>query len=205
MPTLPSSSSTSTIVRRANGACSPKALRSGGSPIATGVARRSLCASLGLREIGSGEEPLSRARGEREAESRTIGHDDLSVAELDALLEQRIEPVEPLHPAFARLACREVDVKLRREMRRDRYAELVSEIAHAPVGRDTTDPHRVRLNDIHRVCLEEASEIRRGREHLASGDRRVERVTERGMSFDVVRVKGLLDPGEVVLLETPPA
>jgi hypothetical protein len=42
MPVSPSSVTTSTIVRSAKGACSPNALRSGGSPMAIGVARRSV-------------------------------------------------------------------------------------------------------------------------------------------------------------------
>ena len=38
-PTRPSSATSSTMVRSANGACSPAALSSGGSPIAIGVTR----------------------------------------------------------------------------------------------------------------------------------------------------------------------
>src|SRR2546428_8761749 len=73
------------------------------------------CAPLALREVGAVDEPFAGARAQREPEPGPIGDDDATVAQCEALLEQWVEPVEPLDPAFAGLAGREVDVQLRRE------------------------------------------------------------------------------------------
>ena len=57
---------------------------------------------------------------QREAQAGALRHEDAAVADLDPLLEQRVQPLEVLDPRLGRVGRGEVQVDLHRVVRRQR-------------------------------------------------------------------------------------
>src|SRR3954447_1880628 len=94
-------------------------------------------------ELGAllGERPHLLA--EREAEPGPVGNPDPAVADLDALVEQRVEPLEVFDPRLGGVRRREVQVDLHRVVRRQGQACMRRQRRELQEGRDPADAWRV--------------------------------------------------------------
>ena len=163
---------------------------------ALGQCRRHRRAELGGL-LGEGPHPLA----EREAEAGPVGQPHPAVADLDALVEERVEPLEVLDPRLGGVRRGQVQMDLHRIVRRQRQPGVSGQGREAKERRDPADPRRVGLDDAAVAGVEQRHVLGHRREHLASGDRCVEGVAEVGVADGVPRVEGLLDPHQIERIE----
>src|SRR5687767_14732549 len=85
--------------------------------------------SSGVRTVRSAMRllagPGARLLAERQAEAGAGGHQHAAIADLDAFVEQRLEPFEMLDPGLARVSRGEVDVQFHGEVRREHQARML--------------------------------------------------------------------------------
>ena len=108
------------------------------------------------------------------AETRPLGHEHTSISQLEALVEQGLQPVEVLDPCLARLRRRQVQVQLHGEVGRDWHPGLIRQRGHFQKGRNAPDPRRVRLQDVNCACVQQPPVLGHAGQHLARRDRRVQ-------------------------------
>ncbi len=95
----------------------------------------------------------------------------------------------------------EVDMQFHDEVRRHDDATPPRRLGHLQKRRDATDARRIMHDHVHRPALDKGTGFGRAAEHLASADRGDELSGQGGVTFQIVGIQRLLDPGQVELLQ----
>src|SRR3546814_8327741 len=101
-----------------------------------------------------------------------------AVADLEPLVENRLQPFEVLHPGLARIGRGQVQVDLHDEVRREAEAVMLRQGADLQEGRDAADPRRIGLKKVRAARLDQPQVLLDARQHLACRDRRRQRSEE---------------------------
>ncbi len=147
--------------------------------------------------LGEGSHPVA----EGEAKTRPVGQPHPPVADLDALVEERVEPLEVLDPRLGGVRGGQVQMDLHRVVRRQGKPGVRGQRREPKERRDAADPRCVGLNDSPVARVDQRHVLGHRGEHLTCRDRGIEGARQIGVADGIPRVQRLLDPHQVERLE----
>src|SRR4051812_47079840 len=116
--------------------------------LARSAVRFRLMASRLLAEFHCLRRPGAGLVAQGDAEPGAVRYQHAAVLGFEALVEERIEPVEVLNPRFTRVRGGEVEVDLHGEVRGEAESALVGQGGETQELRDAAHPWRVGLDDV---------------------------------------------------------
>eukprot|EP01022_Parablepharisma_sp_SALTPOND_P000588 TRINITY_DN1031_c0_g2_i1.p1 TRINITY_DN1031_c0_g2~~TRINITY_DN1031_c0_g2_i1.p1 ORF type:complete len:1767 (+),score=728.11 TRINITY_DN1031_c0_g2_i1:17998-23298(+) len=165
------------------------------------ASRRPRTASGPLADLGALAGPGAGLLGQGQAQAGTGRHQHAALLQLQPFMEQRLQPLEVLHPGLGRIGCCQVYVQLHGEVRRQHQPGMAGQPGHLQEGRDAAHARTVRHEVVGGAVADQVAMLGGAGEHLAGGNGRIELGGQGGVAFVVVAIQRLFDPDQVELFE----